>query len=484
MKHNLKNTKAILDVTKDSDLDSVISSKINARGREDKDDAFFVADLGDIVRKFKLWKKELPRVEPFYAVKCNDNPAVLSVLAQMGTGFDCASKNEISKLMDQKVDPNRIIYANPCKQNSHIRYAAKNDVALMTFDNLSELQKIKTNYPNAKLVVRILPPDDSKSQCQLGMKYGADIKNVPKLLKAAKDLGLNVVGVSFHVGSGCYDPTAFLAAIAQARTVFDMGETAGYHFDLLDIGGGFPGQKTSKISFEEICVPLRMALDMYFPDSMGVRLIAEPGRFFVASAFTLAVNIIAKRVLARDEIIDEDEFSRSGDLEPKFMYYVNDGVYGSFNCLMFDHATVEPKLLDPEEYEDKPVFTSSIWGPTCDGIDCVKEECELPELDSGDWLIFRDMGAYTMCAASTFNGMPKPRCYHVMHEHFWLQMMDTGKAQQYQAQEDRVVGHHGHQGHSTKPLAIPASMRTGHDCTTELSHSPASLQECFIGMEL
>jgi ornithine decarboxylase len=420
MKQNLKNTKLNVELTKEIINEAFISSKINSRGREDKDDAFFIADLSDIVRKYKIWKRELPRVEPFYAVKCNDNIGVLSVLAQLGTGFDCASKAEISKMMDLKVSPNRVIYANPCKQNSHIRYAAKHDVALMTFDNIPELHKVKTNHPNAKLVVRILPPDDTKAQCQLGMKFGAHPKDVPKLLKTAKDLGLNVVGVSFHVGSGCYDPAAFPAAIASARTVFDMGEKAGFQFDFLDIGGGFPGQKTSKISFEGICGPLKAALDAYFPESKGVRIIAEPGRFFVASAFTLAVNIIAKRAVLGHEVADD--YEGHGDVEPKFMYYVNDGVYGSFNCLMFDHATVEAELVHPEDYEDEPRFTCSIWGPTCDGIDCIKEETVLPEMDAGDWLLFRDMGAYTMCAASSFNGMPKPRSYYIMQESAWIQM--------------------------------------------------------------
>lgn len=420
MKQNLKNTKLNVELTKDIINENFISAKINSRGREDKDDAFFIADLSDIVRKYKTWKRELPRVEPFYAVKCNDNAGVLSVLAELGTGFDCASKAEVSKIMGLKVSPSRVIYANPCKQSSHIRYAAKNDVALMTFDNISELHKVKANHPNAKLVVRILPPDGTKAQCELGMKFGAHPKDVPKLLKTAKDLGLNVVGVSFHVGSGCYDPTAFPAAVASARAVFDMGETAGFHFDLLDIGGGFPGQKSAKISFEAICGPLRSALDAYFPESKGVRIIAEPGRFFVASAFTLAVNIIAKRAVVGEEIADD--YTSSGDVEPKFMYYVNDGVYGSFNCLLFDHAEVVPQLVHAEEYADEPLFTCSIWGPTCDGIDCISDETQLPEMFSGDWLIFRDMGAYTMCAASSFNGMPKPRSYYVMQDSAWVQM--------------------------------------------------------------
>ena len=421
MKQNIKNTKFNVEVTKEIINDNFISAKINSRGREDKDDAFFIADLSDIVRKYKTWIKELPRVEPFYAVKCNDDVGILSTLAELGTGFDCASKAEISKIMNLKVSPSRVIYANPCKQASHIRSAAKHSVDMMTFDNITELHKIKANHPNAKLVVRILPPDGTKAQCELGMKFGAPPKDVPKLLRTAKELDLNVIGVSFHVGSGCYDPTAFPAAVASARAVFDMGEQAGFEFDLLDIGGGFPGQKTAKISFEAICAPLRSALDTYFPASKGVRIIAEPGRFFVASAFTLAVNIIAKRAVVGNVVTDE---CKGGDIEPKFMYYVNDGVYGSFNCLLFDHAEVLPQLVQPDDYTDSPNFTCSIWGPTCDGIDCISEETVLPEMFTGDWLIFRDMGAYTMCAASAFNGMPKPLAFYVINETALMQIND------------------------------------------------------------
>ncbi len=151
-----------------------------------------------------------------------------------------------------------------------------------------------------RLVLRILPPDDTKSQCQLGMKYGCAPKHAHHLLRVARELKLDVIGVSFHVGSGCYDATAFSAAVASARTVFDIGAKEGFKFSLLDIGGGFPGQKSAKITFEEICTVLRPALDMYFPENSKVRIISEPGRFFVASAFTLATNVIAKRAVPRD----------------------------------------------------------------------------------------------------------------------------------------------------------------------------------------
>jgi len=445
--------KAKVAVVKSS-LDEIITSKINSRldrKSEDQYDAFFIGDMSDVVRKHKLWTSQLPRVEPFYAVKCNDDTTVLAILAQLGTGFDCASKGEIQKVLELQVPQSRIIYANPCKQSSHIKYAAANNVDYMTFDNETELHKIKQLHPNAKLVVRILPPANNKCQCQLGMKFGCLPKKVPHLLRVAKELDIDVVGVSFHVGSGCYDAMAYSAAVASARTVFNIAKQEGFHFSLLDIGGGFPGQANAKLPFDEICAVLRPALDMYFPENMNVRIIAEPGRFFVASAFTLALSVIARRAVTKDDYnVDSDDAENNGNTEDSsasdsnvgsdkavvekeaevqheirdlsYMYYVNDGVYGSFNCILFDHAIVKPVLFDEERFENEPRYTCSMWGPTCDGLDCIVKECLMPELNTGDWVLFYDMGAYTMSAASTFNGMPKPKCYHVLHESQWISL--------------------------------------------------------------
>lgn len=109
-----------------------------------------MCDLGDIVKKYALWRSELPRVKPFYAVKCNDDHVVLSLLHHLGTGFDCASKAEIQKAFHAGASTADIVYANPCKQISHIKYAAKVDVPLMTFDNEAELCKIQSYFPTAK----------------------------------------------------------------------------------------------------------------------------------------------------------------------------------------------------------------------------------------------------------------------------------------------------------------------------------------------
>ncbi|KAK5000940.1 Ornithine decarboxylase [Elasticomyces elasticus] len=365
------------------------------------EDAFFVADMGDVYRQHLRWKNNLRRVKPHYAVKCNPDPQVLRLLAALGTGFDCASKAEIEQVLRMGVDPSRIIYAQPCKTKSYVRYAAKEGVKQMTFDNSDELYKIKELFPDAELFLRILT-DDSASLCRLSLKFGASLDTTGELLRLSKELGLNVVGVAFHVGSGASDPAAFLRAVQDARFVFDQAAELGYTLKTLDVGGGFVSE-----TFEDMAAVLSSALDEYFPPS--VRIIGEPGRYYVASAFTIACNVIARRTV-------EDPESRA---KKSYMLYLNDGVYGNFSSIMFDHQhpvpqplKVGPRFLpsagprcENENEDGRRAIEYSVWGPTCDGIDCIAESWRCEEtLDVGDWLYFEDMGAYTKCSATRFNG--------------------------------------------------------------------------------
>ena len=395
----------------------------------DGENAFYVADLATIYRQYVRWRRELPRIIPFYAVKCNPEPIVLHLLAALGLGFDCASNGEIQTILDMGVSPSRIIYANPCKASSFVRRAAAQNICLTTFDNVDELYKMKRFHPESKLVVRILT-DDSKSVCQLGIKFGAPLADVPRLLSKARELDLDVVGVSFHVGSGCFDPEAYRDALYRSRQAFDMGREYGYTFDLLDIGGGFEHH-----NFEAIAKVVRSALDDYFPDEAfapggsrmterpkGLRVIAEPGRYFVYRAFSLATNIIARRQSEEDnsDAVHQDGQGGADDGRPKAMYYQNDGTYGAFNCILFDHQQVHPKVLSMQRdfvYERESSVPDlaqdqwrpcSVWGPTCDSMDCIMRQTHLPRaLDVGDWLVYENMGAYTLCASSTFNGLAR-----------------------------------------------------------------------------
>ncbi|XP_053316783.1 ornithine decarboxylase [Spea bombifrons] len=396
----------------------IVEQKINEVSLSDDKDAFYVADLGDVVKKHLRWCKALPRVTPFYAVKCNDSKAIVKTLSILGAGFDCASKTEIQLVQSIGVSPDRIIYANPCKQVSQIKYAAGCGVEMMTFDSEVELMKVARNHPNAKLVLRIAT-DDSKAVCRLSVKFGATLKTSRILLERAKELNVDIIGVSFHVGSGCTDPQTFVQAVSDARCVFDIGAEFGFKMNLLDIGGGFPGSEDVKLKFEEVTSVINPALEKYFPSDSGVKIIAEPGRYYVASAYTLAVNIIAKKVMIAEHTGSDDE--EDGAIDKTLMYYVNDGVYGSFNCILYDHAHVKP-VLQKKPKPDEKFYSSSIWGPTCDGLDRIVERFDLPELQVGDWMLFENMGAYTVAASSTFNGFQRPTLYYVMSRPYWQLM--------------------------------------------------------------
>jgi len=362
------------------------------------DEPFYVVDLGDICRKVKLWRLKLPRVKAFYAIKCNPLPQVLKTIAHFGLGFDCASKNEIDTVLTETgVDPSRIVYANPCKTKSFIRHARSRGVTRMTFDNATELEKIAEVYPEAELILRI-KVDDSGSLMQFSSKFGADLTIVPDLLEQAADLGLNIVGVSFHVGSGCCDPSCFNEAIANARAVFDQAALYGYDLSVLDLGGGFPGNNGSEGLFDKCARAINQQLEESFSSEEfpDIEIIAEPGRFMAASAFALYTTVIAKRRV----------------LNNRFNYYLNDGVYGSFNCKVFDHHNPEPIAVGKSSTEQG--YMSVLWGPTCDSLDKVHDGVQLPELAVGDWLLFKDMGAYTCSAASEFNGFAKPKFHFVV----------------------------------------------------------------------
>ncbi|KAH3847749.1 ornithine decarboxylase-like isoform X2 [Dreissena polymorpha] len=399
----------------DNSIQSVIGKYVTLTKLEGRDESLIVCNIGDVVYKFNNWLRKIPRVKPFYAVKCNDDCVVLKILADLGANFDCASRAEIQKVLSMGVCPSRIIYAHPCKQSSMIRFAAENNVEMMTFDNESELHKLKSLFPTAKLVLRILPSSNFKVLCDLGIKFGVNPVNAIHLLRAAKSLNLDVMGVSFHVGSGCQDPEAFAEAIQQARMVFDQGRDIGFNMTLLDIGGGFPGHARAPVSFDDISQVVNMALDKHFPAEESVEVIAEPGRYMVASAFTLAVNVISKRIEARGQHGEKGEIT-----DPVVMYYVSDGIYGSFNCLQNDHAA-EVKIK-PVKYVDVSdmTFESSMWGPTCAGEDCILTNVQLPMLEVNEWFYVENMGAYTIAAASTFNGMQNPRCVYYCVADVWF----------------------------------------------------------------
>ncbi|NP_001280665.1 antizyme inhibitor 2 [Sorex araneus] len=376
--------------------------------------AFFVADLGAVVRKHFGFLKCLPRVRPFYAVKCNSCPGVLKVLAELGLGFSCANQAEMELVQRLGIPASKIIYANPCKQVAQIKYAAKHGVQLLSFDNTLELAKVVKSHPSAKLVLSIATADPH-SLSRLSLKFGASLKSCKHLLENAKKNHAEVVGVSFHIGSDCPDPQAYAQSIADARLVFEMATELGHRMHILDLGGGFPGVEGPKVRFEEIASVISSALDLYFPEGCGVDILAKLGRYYVTSAFTLAISIMAGKEVLLDQPGREEE---TGSTPKTMVYYLPEGVYGSFSSVLFDNTCPSP-IPQKKPSSEQPLFSSSLWGPAREGCDCIAEGLWLPQLHVGDWLVFENMGAYTLGTGSLFGGAQACRITCAMSRVTW-----------------------------------------------------------------
>jgi ornithine decarboxylase len=359
---------------------------------------FYIIDIGEIVKSYQQWITLLPNIRPYYAVKCNPNPALLHVLSCLGTSFDCASENEIKSIMELTGDPKKIIFANPCKMTSQIKYARANDVDLMTFDCEEELYKIKLYHPYASLILR-LSVDDTHSVCKFNSKFGCKLDNVANMITLIKQLRLKLVGFSFHVGSGCRNVDSYYTAIETCRAAYEIAQENAIHINIIDIGGGFPGiNSPDQITFEQIALRIKDAQTNYFEKELQdntVQFIAEPGRYFVEKSHTLVLNVIGKK---REMYLN----AKTNESEELIVYYLNDGVYGSFNCIYFDHKT--PIILPFNESNEKVLYKSRVFGPTCDSIDLISNEIMLPELAIGEWVYVEHFGAYTTAASSSFNG--------------------------------------------------------------------------------
>jgi diaminopimelate decarboxylase len=362
------------------------------------DKAFYIIDVAQIVYAYKTWIRLLPDVQPFYAMKCNPNPIVLEVLASLGANFDCASENEIKLAIEVTNDPERIIFANPCKMSSQIRYARANDVNLMTFDCEEEIYKIKLYHPYAKIVLR-LAVDESCSSCKFNSKFGCKLDQIKELLIIAKTLKLDIVGFSFHVGSGCRSAEKFYQALATCKRAQDIAAELGIETKLIDIGGGFPGVDGGNVAFADIANEINRGISDFFGDEeKRPRFIAEPGRYFVQASHTLVLNVIGKKTILNE------------NAEKLIVYYLNDGVYGSFNCIYFDH---HQPIIMPFNERDGKLHLSRIFGPTCDSIDLISDNVLLPELAIGEWMYVEGFGAYTIAASSSFNGFKTSICKYI-----------------------------------------------------------------------
>jgi ornithine decarboxylase len=360
----------------------------------------FVIDHDELRRNYAMFKKYLPRVQAYYAVKANAHPEIVRTLFKAGASFDVASLPELRVVCDNIRDLpakkrqqwiwDKIIYANPIKANETLAELDHYN-PLVTYDNAEEIRKIKKFAPNAGLALR-LKVANTGAMVELSSKFGASPGEAVDLILEADRAGLVVEGLSFHVGSQTTNFENYVQAINLAANVFKEAKDRGYRkMNVLDIGGGFPAPYDASVKpFRELARVINRELDRLFPKD--VQILAEPGRFMVATAGIAISRIIGKAV-------------RDG----KLCYYIDDGVYHTFSGVIFDHCRYHFKA-----FKKGAAQICSVFGPTCDALDVVSMAENLPgNLELGDLLYSENIGAYSHASSTYFNGFPPAEVVHV-----------------------------------------------------------------------
>ena len=342
-----------------------------------------------------LWRRQLGPVTPFYAVKCNPSPIFLNHLFDAKLNFDCASEREIMAVqaLARNTLPERVVYANPCKSERDLMAAKQVGSPMTVVDSVEEVEKLAaTGYEGGALIR--LAVDDSAAAMPFSSKFGATGGLVEPILKAAVGLNFPIHGFSFHVGSGSASHTAFADAMRDSLRKFPLLRSHFPEAKILDIGGGFlPNEE----DFRKKAIHIRGVLED--TRQQGIRVIAEPGRFFAANAFDFFVKVIGKKPAIN-----------TYGKQYGWKYTVDDSVYGQFTNILFDQAKPMwlrvPKDAADERLRDQ--VTGTLFGRTCDSLDTIATATHMEKLEVGDWLWFPQMGAYTHATASEFNGFPMP----------------------------------------------------------------------------
>ena len=347
---------------------------------------FMVLDLSEIDYQYKSLQAALPGVKIFYALKSLSHPELLKRLKSLGSYFDLATIGEIDLVESLGIKGSHCLHSHPIKKDKEIKRALEFGCNRMVVDNIEEMKKFILYAGQVELIIRV-GFRSKQAVVDLSRKFGCALEELPILISLAKDNGINVVGLSFHVGSQSL--SSMTQANAIRSSIAAMKLMSGVNWKFLDIGGSFPiSYQEEVLSISDFCVPIMEALSELPED---IEVFAEPGRFISAPSMIEVVSIVGK--------------AKRG---AKIWYYLDDGVYGGFSGQMYDHAIYPLAPLKP--FDPTGEFHSSVLaGPTCDSIDVVAEDIELPEMFIGDVLVSKKMGAYTIVSATEFNYYPKPK---------------------------------------------------------------------------
>ncbi|CAJ0946703.1 unnamed protein product, partial [Mesorhabditis belari] len=360
-----------------------VASKENEKGSL----PFFVMSIPRLQQAIKQWSERMIRVKPFYSLRCNADPVLCRLLADHPNemfNFEAQDAHLLEKALDL-VPPDRILYSNPCLTRKALKHADEVQVGTIIIESERDLLNAISYAPNAKLLIRVCMM--SYLNCfsnDVETRFGCSFQEARDILLIASELRGKVIGISFNMDANA-NPSLYYKALRSVKELMDEGERVGLTMRTICLGGGFDGEKRN--DFNELSDIINDSMDSLFPSSID--FICTPGRFFASPAFNLCTTVIAKRSTEAQVLTNDDFDSGFG-----FIYQINEGIYGSFGCRL-DNCNPKCRPLDslPHHFEQ---FPAKILGPNVDGTDVAQPLTFLPQLSIGEWLVWDQMGAYSM----------------------------------------------------------------------------------------
>jgi ornithine decarboxylase len=363
---------------------------------------FLLMDRTRMLASLNLFRKHLPKVKLFYALKANPAPEVVDFFVNEGLCFDVASQGEIDSLVSRGVTGDRILLSTPIKKIETIQTMFETQVSSFSVDTKAELDRIVSMRPmrttaHVPQVFVRLRVDSHDVEIDLNTKFGCSRAEALDIIGHARKLDFQIAGICFHVGTQSLDPENYRRAIRIAMTIGDEAQQRfNVRFPIINIGGGFCSPEAASrrnINLIEYYQTIRSACDEAV--SAGYRLYAEPGRALVASSGFAVTSVMGTNI-------------RSG----RHWAYLDDGIYGCFSVKLYETSPFEFLRINRGIENAIGMSSWTLGGPTADSLDVIGENIQLPsDLAAGDILVVPNIGAYSLSTACNFNGFNVPKCY-------------------------------------------------------------------------
>ncbi|MCK5580351.1 MAG: diaminopimelate decarboxylase, partial [Candidatus Omnitrophica bacterium] len=343
---------------------------------------FYLYSYKTLTDHFNKIKKAFTEIDPIicFAMKANDNMAVVKSLVDQGAGLDIVSGGELQKARKVKADPKKVVFASVGKTEEEITLAIKTGILLFNVESVAELVEInriaRKMKKTVQVALRINPDVEAATHAHittgtLKNKFGIDLQSTRNLLKTQKKYSnIKISGLHIHIGSQIVDSAPFITAIKKVVSFISALRKEGVEIKYLNVGGGLGiiyknERPQTAADFAKAILPLVKDTDL--------KIIMEPGRFIAGNA-----GIFVTKVL----YFKDNGFKKFLIVDGGMNDLIRPSLYNAYHEIM------------PVKKTNARKVKVDIVGPICESGDYFGKGRLLPKMGQGDLIAVMSAGAY------------------------------------------------------------------------------------------